>query len=300
MKVTKQNAFPVFCLLLSSYIALGDGEITESELTHLRKLVNKFGVLDFEKYVASADSLKNFLSENDQKISTGLVKISKDLNYKKLNQGLELAINMAVLDGEFDDSEKEQFMELGKLLNLSQRHIQALLQKGKGLLADLELEMADMDEQTKKKTKSRRLQEILQTDLLRCPKCDHKTLELFSHEDVDFDVCQQGCQGVWVDQGEIAIYVEAFEKDITVESSKFTPETLTKLLCPRCETKTMHLAQFHKKEPLEVEVCSSCRGLWLDHKELQEVVKITTKYNIGGNYQLAVSRLARKGFKILK
>lgn len=83
--------------------------------------------------------------------------------------------------------------------------------------------------------------------------------------DVRIDVCGK-CKGSFYDRGELAQTI----KDRRV-SDRLTEApirgTMSPIACPRCSGRM----RVRREWDVEVDVCISCGGVWLDHGELEEL-----------------------------
>ena len=97
-----------------------------------------------------------------------------------------------------------------------------------------------------------------------CPQCRTQTLAPRSLKSVTVDACPQ-CQGVWFESRELEKAVDVAARNLSVPDEA----TVTGRLCPECRK---HLHQFYYPQTYcTVDMCGSCRGLWLDHNELTEI-----------------------------
>jgi Zn-finger nucleic acid-binding protein len=96
---------------------------------------------------------------------------------------------------------------------------------------------------------------------INCPRCDLAlklvTIKTFG-KDVEIDICLK-CRGSWYDRGELAVHID--NETVRNRLTNF-PEVGedSHISCPRCDGK-MKLR--HENE-VEVDFCTSCRGVWLD------------------------------------
>ena len=103
---------------------------------------------------------------------------------------------------------------------------------------------------------------------IECPRCNDMTdrmeVEIFG-PNIFIDICPK-CAGVWLDRGELDKLLkdkklsDYLTKDIGTESK-------SKLVCPRCGG----LMDLEKADEIEVDVCLSCNGIWLDQGELEDL-----------------------------
>ena len=111
-----------------------------------------------------------------------------------------------------------------------------------------------------------------------CPTCG-KPLSEISIEEIQLDVCKNGCGGIWFDR---------FELKKMDEPHEFTDENLIELLsvdspaeydqsqkrnCPKCRDIVMMKNFYSVKKEVEVDHCPKCAGYWLDEGELFKIRK---------------------------
>ena len=101
-----------------------------------------------------------------------------------------------------------------------------------------------------------------------CPRCDKPMKAEYVQKlgpDVRIDVCGS-CGGSWFDRGELAQTV----KDRRI-ADRLTEDpirgTMSPIACPRCGGRM----RVRREWDVEVDVCISCGGVWLDHGELEEL-----------------------------
>lgn len=107
---------------------------------------------------------------------------------------------------------------------------------------------------------------------IECPKCNIATrreeIEVFG-PNILIDICPE-CNGIWLDHGELNKLLkdkklsDYLTKDIGTQSK-------SKLICPRCGG----LMDIERAEEIEVDVCLSCNGVWLDEGELKDLRSIS-------------------------
>ena len=113
---------------------------------------------------------------------------------------------------------------------------------------------------------------------MKCPTCD-VDLDQVTIENIQLDVCKDGCGGIWFDR---------FELEKMDESHEFTDENLIDVLaiespvgydptlkrrCPKCGDMIMMRHFFSIKKEVEVDHCPKCAGYWLDEGELFKIRK---------------------------
>jgi Zn-finger nucleic acid-binding protein len=103
-----------------------------------------------------------------------------------------------------------------------------------------------------------------------CPKCRTPELKQGTVRQgggVKVDYCPQ-CKGFWLNKGEIEKVSEVAIKELIV------PAKAQKVLraCPHFR-KLMH--SFNYPQTLvEIEMCKTCEGLWIDARELNEIERV--------------------------
>jgi len=110
---------------------------------------------------------------------------------------------------------------------------------------------------------------------LRCPACGHKLAER-AMDDLSVDVCKDGCGGIWFDNGEITDVDDRDEAtgealaEIAERWASAVDHT-RKRACPRCDGILMLKRQFGPRQPVEIDECPGCGGIWLDAGELKAI-----------------------------
>lgn len=103
-----------------------------------------------------------------------------------------------------------------------------------------------------------------------CPKCwikmEQKKVKVVG-PDIIIDECPK-CHGIYLDSGELKKLIkdkklaDYLTKDIGTQSK-------SQLVCPRCGG----LMDLERADEIEVDVCLSCGGVWLDAGELSDLKK---------------------------
>lgn len=97
---------------------------------------------------------------------------------------------------------------------------------------------------------------------------------VLAHQGAHVDYCKR-CRGVFLDRGEttLALAPEA-DPDTWVKSKIATPLGPTKLRCPHDRALLLGYRVAFGNAAVEVDVCSSCRGLWVDAEEGPKLQRI--------------------------
>jgi len=110
---------------------------------------------------------------------------------------------------------------------------------------------------------------------MKCPACDN-TLQKMTVENINLDVCQNGCGGIWFDNFELMKVDEPDEcdaeklLDIKVDE-KIKVDYEARRKCPVCENQLMLRHFFSVKRSVTVDECPRCGGIWLDCGELGKI-----------------------------
>jgi len=101
-----------------------------------------------------------------------------------------------------------------------------------------------------------------------CHKCwvemKKEEVETFG-PNIIIDVCPK-CNGIWLDKGELGKLLK--DKNLSNYLTKHIgTKSRSPMICPRCGN-TMDI---EKADDVEVDVCLTCGGVWLDSGELEEL-----------------------------
>lgn len=113
---------------------------------------------------------------------------------------------------------------------------------------------------------------------MNCPRCGN-SLSQFQANEVELDVCHNGCGGIWFDKWELKKLDERSEFDTNIlaqikHDSNLTINMQKRLDCPKCPRKIVMMRHFHSvKRKVEVDECPGCGGYWLDLGELSTIHK---------------------------
>ena len=118
-----------------------------------------------------------------------------------------------------------------------------------------------------------------------CPACGKKMHKVFmTEQNLNLDVCLDGCGGIYFDNREFKKFDESFE-DITPLTNAYQGKTFNEVddnelrVCPVCGTKMVKHFSSSKQE-VQVDECYSCGGIFLDYNELDAIrAEYTTELN---------------------
>lgn len=107
---------------------------------------------------------------------------------------------------------------------------------------------------------------------MKCPACENNLSQIVIG-DIELDVCQEGCGGIWFDANEILKFDEQHEFPesdlLTLNHDKRTKVSLDgPRSCPKCENQILVRQFFDVKNEVEIDQCWNCAGIWLDTGEL--------------------------------
>jgi membrane associated rhomboid family serine protease/Zn-finger nucleic acid-binding protein len=104
----------------------------------------------------------------------------------------------------------------------------------------------------------------------RCARCRSRLLEPLRDHGAQIDACVS-CGGLWFDPGELANAIRAHDPEGIQTERVF--ESLgkrggeTNSVCPRCRVNLVECS-LSEHNSLPVEVCETCRGIWLEQGKL--------------------------------
>ena len=113
---------------------------------------------------------------------------------------------------------------------------------------------------------------------MKCPK-DGTKLERVEILGLELDKCHR-CDGLWFDRGELERIRDAKVPDVeeVLERKYGDPDyeegtVAGHMRCPRCgEDARLMRHQYTYTEPVAVDRCMSCYGIWLDDGELNAII----------------------------
>ncbi len=104
---------------------------------------------------------------------------------------------------------------------------------------------------------------------MKCPRCK-SDLFVVEYHDIELDYCPS-CSGICFDSGEMDLLSEKSGRESAVlRPSVDAKEAL--LRCPICRAHMQKRLMGSEAEPVLVDLCPTCEGLWLDHGELEQVL----------------------------
>lgn len=111
---------------------------------------------------------------------------------------------------------------------------------------------------------------------MNCLRCS-ESLQVVKNEDVEVDVCLDGCGGIWFDVFELKKMNEKHEVSASflnqVSSKNYASvDTTPRLKCPKCKSITMLRHFYSIKKEVTIDHCGGCAGYWLDGGELEAVL----------------------------
>jgi len=113
---------------------------------------------------------------------------------------------------------------------------------------------------------------------VKCPR-DGTTLAKVTIADVELDKCHK-CDGIWFDRGEMERLRDAKQSDLEEEleqrygdPSYEEGDTVGYMRCPRCGDAGLQEYAYTYVNPVRIDRCGQCFGVWLDNDELDAIVK---------------------------
>lgn len=130
-----------------------------------------------------------------------------------------------------------------------------------------------------------------------CPKCNEESLWAFDYEGIEVDFCDT-CKGIWLDEGELASYVE-LSKDIPDLETAMETARETEMPCPKCSG-FLHELEYAEGAGIFIDRCNTCNGIFLDAGEISDIETLSATLEHPFARVFAVVQEARKkGYKIL-
>jgi len=112
---------------------------------------------------------------------------------------------------------------------------------------------------------------------MKCPR-DGTTLARIEILRLELDKCHK-CDGIWVDRGELERVRDAEVENLeeVLERKYGDPEYQEGAVegymrCPRCGDARLHRFHYTYVNPVAVDRCERCMGIWLDDGELNTII----------------------------
>ena len=108
---------------------------------------------------------------------------------------------------------------------------------------------------------------------MKCPGCNYPLIVL-EIDGVEIDHCL-ACRGTWLDAGELELLLAgAANKDELMASLSADVEGKEKSIrCPICR-KRLQKIMYGADKKVRLDKCADNHGLWFDHGELLDVIKM--------------------------
>ena len=138
---------------------------------------------------------------------------------------------------------------------------------------------------------------------MNCPTCQDKKLEEIVFFNTGVDYCPK-CLGLWFEQDELRQAKDEKDKDLNwldvdlwdkKDEFKVSP---SEKVCPKDKT-TLYEVRYGDSD-IVVDVCNSCKGIWLDRGEFKKVIEYMKKkgaHEILDNYYKNIIKEAVEVFK---
>ena len=110
---------------------------------------------------------------------------------------------------------------------------------------------------------------------MQCPRCGN-SLSTIRAGSLETDICN-GCAGIWFDHLELSKVDEAHELlgeflvDELATRDRMLVATSPRINCPRDADVVMLRRKFSPDQPIMVDECPACGGVWLDADELDAI-----------------------------
>jgi len=110
---------------------------------------------------------------------------------------------------------------------------------------------------------------------MRCPRCGN-SLSTVRAGSLEVDICQS-CAGIWFDRFELGSVDEAqellgeFLLHELIPRERVLVATSSRLQCPRDTDVVMMRRKFSPGQPVTIDECPACGGVWLDADELSAI-----------------------------
>lgn len=111
-------------------------------------------------------------------------------------------------------------------------------------------------------------------NILKCPACQKEMKKVFvPGNEVNIDICADGCGGIWFDNREMKLFdeqVESIDEILAaIDGKTFEKVDQTNYRsCPSCGAR-MAKNYTSPKKNIQIDECYACGGKFLDNSELQ-------------------------------
>lgn len=103
---------------------------------------------------------------------------------------------------------------------------------------------------------------------MNCPKCAIAlTPKRLKGRQTEVDFCTK-CQGIWFDDGELSSAIGVPARSLAAPANA----RKSAMMCPRCATPLVIFP--YPSTMTVIDGCRTCRGVWLDGGEFQELSKV--------------------------
>ncbi|MBU1102361.1 zf-TFIIB domain-containing protein [Patescibacteria group bacterium] len=115
----------------------------------------------------------------------------------------------------------------------------------------------------------------MEKNILVCPNCKSDSLRQIAFHKTKVARCDQ-CQGLWFNRDELSKTVAEEDKflewlDIDLWKNKEGFKVVfSGKICPVCD-KNLYQVNYNKSD-IQVDVCNSCHGVWLDRGEFKKII----------------------------
>jgi len=105
---------------------------------------------------------------------------------------------------------------------------------------------------------------------IKCPKCNSSLKEIKISQ-VILDKCDK-CKGLWFDDKELfeVLNQHNLNEDEIKSNESSKPNCPSVNNCPKCVKPLKKIHSF-SIAGLEIDICSTCNGIWLDYGEFEEI-----------------------------
>ncbi len=108
---------------------------------------------------------------------------------------------------------------------------------------------------------------------MKCPKCENELLQATKVRGVEVDRCPE-CHGVWFDERELPRLLDEAPSDLRpIRGGKVVDDVnRQKANCPR-DGSQLTRVRSAVNEHIILDSCSTCRGVWCDGGELDQLLQ---------------------------